>query len=570
MMQIPTPQGQLSQPNKGELSGNLFATYNIDLLTNKGFIRSAGSTKKALDQNDDTDFDGYVSFIGYTNGTVVAASNEVFTTPSLTNPTGTWTEQPGTQVSTDLRDGDYFLGQLVVTDGDDIRAWNQTTRTSYWQGTLGQSALSTSKRNLIKTGADGNLYVTDAGNKLYKVDKDGSTVTKTGAGSLDFSDTDFEFTCMETTSTRLWIGTFHQQEGEAVIIEWDMSPSSISANKLHPIGANAVRCIGIWNDTPIAILSSGRIKYHNGSQFVDWPGGDLQTYIDNLKMEDDFVHPNGWSIIDGLPHFLIKGATKRSGTYDQNTKTPFYIPSGVYCLDPEVGLYHRFAVGSGKSTQSDYGQISLSKVGALWAPETYGLKFYASYEYYVDQTTTKSVLSYYEPSDSQPHRSWFVTQPLPLKEVPKQVQAYFKRLSSGDSLNFSYRTHTHTPIVLDGGWEDTNKFNSTDDYGDAEPGDLLLVKNGNGAGFMSHIEKIADNGTTFEFTLKDDNPFVTASDTATVEILKFKKIGSVTTTGKDWETINIPTDVKARKVQLLVELVAAGSEKIEVDSVIIE
>src|SRR5690606_6790176 len=98
-------------------------------------------------------------------------------------------------------------------------------------------------------------------------------------------------------------------------------------NRIHKMGAQAVWCIAIWNDTPIAVLSNGKVKYFNGASFVDFPGA--QFPIGDGQLTEEFIHPNGWAIIDDLPHFLAKGSRLTDGdTYADNVSGNWHFPAG--------------------------------------------------------------------------------------------------------------------------------------------------------------------------------------------------------------------------------------------------
>jgi hypothetical protein len=569
---IPSSEKRILQPNTGDVQGNVFATFNTDLQSNKGRIRSGGNVLRAYGNSNDSDFAGYAAAILKTTAGVTrhyAISDKAFNSGAGT-PTSSWAQASTSGDDPDsgntIMDAVNFDGLLLVSTATDIKSWNGSTWASWWGTTLSQSALTSGQRHLMKVGADGNLYVVDFGNKLYKVTTSAG-VTLTGAGTLDFSDTTHEFTCVETSSNRLWIGT-KNEAGEAIIIEWDMSPSSNSANRLHKMGARAVGCIAIWNGTPIALLSNGKIKYFNGDGFVDLPGAQLP--VGDKLLLDDFVHPNGWDIIDGLPHFLLKGGVQTvEVTFTDETSNNWYFPGGIWCLDPEIGLYHRFAVGAGASSQKDYGLSSLAEVGALCAVEDSSTKFLCSYEYYDEDGATVSVLAYHDAAKTKPARSFLATIPYDTFNDPiKTVKAIHKRLGSGDQINLYYRTHEAEPVRLSGVFISTTQFNTTDDSSDVVAGYHAIIKNGTGAGQWLRVDRVASSSTVYEIHFPSTVDFVTAGDQAVIDVLNFKKLGTITSQ-QDWHDFQIPVTEKARRCQLLIEIEQAAGNKQEIDWVII-
>lgn len=578
MIQIPNSEGQVSQPNSGDAAGSLFATYGMDFVSNRGRIRASLPPRKLLSSTDDTDLAGYAGQILEYDDELFAISDEVFKTEDANNPTGTWSQDATSGAPSQgntVTDAVVFDTLLLVVNGDDIERFNGTTWASWWKTTRGQSALSTGQRLFLKVGRDGNLYIVDGGNKIYRVAPNGSgggTITKTGAGTLDFSARPFKITCAEVTSSRIFFGFENTAGGEGGVIEWDMGPQSISPNRVHYVGTSAVRCIAVWNDTPIAVLSDGNIMYFNGDAFVDYEGMQFPTATTNIIPDDDFIHNNGWAIIDRLPHFLVRGTDDSKTTqYDESTHNQINFPSGVWCLDPTIGLYHRFALGAGTSTQYDYGQPSLKDVGALFAIKHPTTKFLASYEYYTSSSTSVSVIAYGDSTRSKPVRSWFITPVFDTLEAAlTSVSTYFKKLASGEEIRLYYRQDTEDRAVLDGAWSTSTTFHTTDTSTDVSQYDTLLIKTGGGAGSWHRITgKITSTNTTV-LTIEEANSLVTLNTDVTVECHNFRWLGTIDTATKDMEHLTIPTMAKRRKFQLLVELRQNESNTLELDSVIIK
>lgn len=555
----------LTQPNNGDAQGSLFATYNIDLAINKGRVRVGGNTIAVLTNEDDEDFDGYAAQIIQYDDKYFAISDKVFSASSID---GTWTEETtGDEPDSGntIMDAEVFDGLLLVSTATDIKSYNGTTWSSWWQTTLSQSALTSGQRHLLRVGADGNLYITNGGNKEFRVTP-ASSVTTTGAGTLDFSSTPYEFTCKETTSSRLFIGTKYIG-GEAVILEWDMGSATTSANRIHKTGAEAVWCIAIWNDTPIAVLSNGRFKYHDGNSFVDWPNAQLP--IGGKILDAEFIHSNGWAIIDGLPHFLVRGSDiTGANTFAQAIQASWNFPSGVWCLDPAVGLTHRFSVGAGTDTQFDYGQPTLSAVGALTAVNSSTSKFLASFEYFSNATTAISALVYEDTLNAKPCKGFLATIPFDTFSKPwTQIKSIHKRLGDGDFMTFFYRTHEEPSTLLTGVWASTTQFNTTEDTTDVVEGYTMYIKSGNGAGQLVSINRIVRSSSVTELHFNTEVLLVVAEEESTVEVLNFRFLSTVT--GKqDWKELSIPSNETARRMQVLLEIHQAAGNSQEVDYVI--
>lgn len=565
---LPNEKGGYTQPNKSDSSGDIFMTYGIDL--NKGRIDVSEQVKKLINNDDNADFGGYAGSIGTYTDKIFAISGWAFSANDTT-PLGTWSkETSGTEPDSGntVMDSAYFDGLFLVSESDDIKAYNGTTWSSWWQTTLGQSALDSGRRHLLWVGTDGNLYIVDMdATKVYRVTPTG-TVTKTGAGSLDFSATSYEITSAVTTSNRSWIGTKSLVGEEAAIIEWDMSPSASTANKFHKVNAKEVVCIAVWNDTPVAVLSTGKVKYFNGVSFVDFERSMQFPVPEGYEMAEgeDFIHPNGWAIIDDLPHFLVAG---RVDTTPGAGLGAYYFPSGGWCLDPNIGLYHRFALGSGLSTQEDYGQIRIKTTGALYSLQSSDSKFLASYDYYDAAGATKSTLVYHDAANSQPSRGFLMTAyKFNLRELWKQIEVFHKKLENGAKIKIYYRNEKTDIIGKAGVWSSTTAFHITGTGLGITQGDVAFVKVGGGAGQLLRVASATETATLTIVTFTEAADFVSVSDQSTLDFLNFRFMGEITNETTDAHTFTIPGQNKNRKTQFLFEFHQPANTTIEVDYIV--
>jgi len=582
MFSVPDEKGRILQPNDGKNTGNVFATYGIDL--NEGKIKLSEQSKVMLDEQNTSTFDGYAAAImplslnGRT-GQLMALSDRAFAT-DFDDPTGTWTiSTSGTDPDggNTVSDMESFDGLLIASGSSssgtqDLLSWNGTTWASYWKGTLGQSGFATGFRTLLKRGSDGNLYLTVDGNKLWKIDPNtGADVS--GAGTLDFSATPYQFTCLARTSTRMFIGTKNLSGGNGAIIEWDMSPSSSTANKIHDIGEEAVRCIAVKDDVPYAVLSDGTIKYFNNLSFVEYKGFRFPVEK-NAKLSEDFIHPNGWDIIDDKIHFLVTGRTNTTNVPTGEAQSYWAMPAGVWCLDPDVGLYHRFALGANTASQSDYGMGAITNVGALFAVKLNSdtsTKFLASYEYRLtDSTTTTAVIAYHDRANALASRGHIITPfSLSLSEAFRQVEAFHKPLSAGSKIKVYSRAEDAPAVSLSGFWLSTTAFNYVGVDTGIVIGDVVFIKAGKGAGQWRRVTDVAESETVTSLTFDEANTLATANEYGVVDVFKFRYMGVIEDTTQDYHSFTLPNVEKKRKRQFLFEIIQPAATEIEIDYIIV-
>lgn len=571
---LPSDKGEYIQSNKGDSQGNIYMTYGVDL--NEGKIAVSPQVKKLINDTDDAQFNGYASAIGMYRGSgtqkIIAVSGKAFSADDDT-PLGTWAEETtGSTPSAgnSISDGVYFDGLFLVAEATNIKSWNGTLWASWWTGTLGKSALTSGTRHNMWVGSDGNLYIVDLGNKVYRVTPTG-TATTTGNGTLDLSATQYRISCGVSTSSRSWIGTIDLHDNEAVILEWDMSPSATTANKFHKVGAKGVYCIAIWNDTPIAILSNGKAKYFNGVSFVDFDKKSIQFPITDgyeLKADDDFLHPNGWAIIDDMPHFLVAGRVDATTTLGDSREASYRIPAGVWCLDPSIGLYNRFPIGTGLTTQEDYGKMRVSNVGALYSLQSSDSKFLASFEYLDDTEATKSTLVYHDANNTQPSRGYIMTSfVFGFREALKKVEMYHEKLASGEKIRVYSRNEKDEVIGKAGIWNSTTDIHISETGLEIVTGDVAFVKMGSGSGMLLRVESVVETASVTVVTFTEPNTFVVAGDKGTLDFLNFRYMGEVTNTTTDYHTLSIP-EQSGRKRQFLFEFQQNAGSTMEIDYIL--
>lgn len=566
-MIVPTDKRWL-QPNNGTAQGNVHATWGVDFDANRGSVHVSKPLKKVFDTSDNAQLTTIVGkFVQY-ESTLYAISNYVFkvsTSPGVDiTDTTLWsqdaksnTPDPGATVT----DAVVFDGLLLVQDGNTIKSYNGSSWADWWKTTLGQSSLVQGEPFVLKVGSDGNFYTTDGGNKVYRVTPTG-TVTKTGEGTLDFSATEFVIINGTTTSSRIFYGTEDTAGENCAIIEWDMSPSSTAANRIHRMGTKRVLCIATdANDMVVAILSDGSVKYFNGDAFVDYPGAHLPKT--KYQYGDDVIHKNGWMILDNMLHFSINPRVDiDEDSYTEVSSQFWNYPAGIYCLDPQVGLYCRYAF---RDTTTNLPVSSIGGVGALFAKTHANTSFFTSFVRYLTSSTTRSYIACEDSANSAQTKSWLLLNPFEgYDQVINKLTLIHKRLGTGDSITVYYRRFDEEPVRVSGYWTDTTTFNTTDSVTGIGEDWFVLSKIGIGAGYTSTVRAI-ESGTTSVITMKDANTNVTLNDEGVLEFVNFKKMATITQTTIEWDELAIPDTTKSRHLWIFLEITQAAGNDVELD-----
>lgn len=568
-----------TQLNDGDTQGLLRGTYNCDLDANRGKVRATNPILSVFNTDDDSDFEDYAAAFAKYNNDYYSVSDYVFRTTSG-NPTDNsdWskdsrsnTPSPANLNTDAVVWNDYFLvieNNTSPSSGDIARLSGSTWDRNWWRTTL-----SANTDSLIKLVAapDGNLYPVSSSGKVYKLTP-ALAVSTSGQGTLDLSERPLEFTTAVTNSTRMWIGFANEENGTGGVVEWDMAATSISPNRTHQLGA-PVRCLAVWNDIVIAILEDGNIKYNAGSGFTEWEGVSLPKT--DYPLDERFIHKNGWAIIDDLPHFLINFAlnANQGSTIGNSTRNGINAPSGIYCLDPEVGFYHRFALGSGESTQDDYGHPSLYNVGALYAlrdSEQTQSKLLCSHTIIDETNTEHAMLSYDDFANTNDVKSYIQYTKQTTNKVMKNIEVLHKKLSSGSHMRVYTRLSEDDSVFVSGNWVNNTQFNTTDDISGVANNNLAQVKYGKGAGQLLRVNQVTQGNNVNLITFQDENTYADLNNQSVLEVTNYRYSGAITSTALDHHTFALPFSGRNRQVDVLIEITQAAGNTEELDYTINE
>jgi len=327
------------------------------------------------------------------------------------------------------------------------------------------------------------------------------------------------------------------------------------------MGVKRILCLATWNDTPIAILSDGSVKYHDGDSFIDWKGAHLPKT--NNLYSDDVIHKNGWAIIDDLPHFLINPKVDINDTaITVTTNNNWDYPAGVYCLDPEIGLYCRYALNDGTSQQRQ-----VRDVRALFSLSHEKTKFFTSYETWSDAGTNLAIIAAEDASNSIAVTAWLILQPLEtIKEITKKLTLIHKKMGTGDEINVYYRKVDDSSVRVAGNWLNSTSFNTTGSTTGITKGWKCFTKVA--GAFLSTVESVT-GGTTKSIKLSTANPNFVGNEAGVMEFVNFKKLGSVIG-GVEFTSLTIPDSEKTRQLWIWIELKQAAGNSLQLDYLITE
>jgi hypothetical protein len=533
MYRIPSKKNW-AQTNDSDVLGEIYASFNVDLTANVGRLTPSPRLLINTSSADDSDIGVPVAIKSIADKNYFIAGAKVFTN-GLNIPSSGFSENGISGVPTNLNsnysDMTDFNGYLYVTS-------NSTsvykTDGSTWSNFVAGG--STGAMRLLMQFGD-RTYMSDGTSKIISWNTADSVATIGNQYTIDFSSNANSrlITFMRASASRVWIGTMNRNGGKGTIYEWD--GSSTQATRSFRLEASAALACVIKDDIPWVMDSNGSLLAYDGGSFRKISSFNRKSKkmlygALNTSPTARFIHHNGMSIIDGDIHMLINGSN-----YDNATTIEDTIPSGVYSYTKDSGITHKYSFGLSKSGDSitDYGQVKISKVGALSdnnIPETSSTRngtFLAGCEFYTDATTTKSAI-FYDDSNDTLQKSMIVTFPkVDSPNVDELWQKGYAKISrfrtASDKMVVKYRT-TYTPDVeATITWTGTTTLTSTSDLSTFAVGDEMTVIQGKGSGKPSHITAISYSAPTYTITV--DETYSGASGTAKAKFDKWIKCGSL-------------------------------------------
>lgn len=510
--QTPTESKKWIQPNKGDVFGNLFATFNMDFDSSLGKARVAPRARINTDDGDDADLGVPLAFVRssadgtdrYWALTSTGTAGALFKTAG-TDPSAAFTQDaiassPTTNVNKINSDMVDFEGALIVSLTTDISRLSTTWTASWWQTTLGRTALTNVAHPLHVTKKTNTLLIGD-GQNIHAVDKNSNVRT-----NRVILPADFQAVWIRSNQQGTWIGARNTVGGEAEAFFWD--ESSENYNFSYKLKSDMAFAGVIKDGIPYTVNGEGQLLGYTGSGFEEvavFPNFS----VPNKRLNDGNtvrrnVHRNGMAVIEGKISILISSLINNIFS---NMMENF--PSGIWSFDEKQGLRHKYALSLYDGTENDYGAFILSEVGALIPTTASQGLFLAGALIHDTASVSSEAIFYRDVNDSIVKRGHFVTSTLEssaFEDVFQDLLATFKRFrSANDRIIFKYRVikNSNYPIQGDGTWSSTTVFTTTTSLANASAGDEAMIVRGTGSGATARISTITESAGTYTVTLAE-------------------------------------------------------------------
>jgi len=542
MIHIPPRETkQLLQTNRSKVLGQLWSSYNLDLQSNLGVIRTSPRFKINTSTTDDAQLGLPVAFKYFDNRIWAICDTSIF--KNTGDISTAFTEDASSGVPT-----------TFTKDESDMELFNSTlcvsiTNALYSKAANGTGTGAWTSRDVLSSGNPhilcyfsylDRLYYSNGINQIISIDTSWATADPGNPYALELGHaSEFTITSMKSTSGIIWIGTMDRSNhgGNGKILAWD----GLSQDVQHEYKLAAQGCLALLIDTerdvPYAMDSNGVLLKFNGVGFSEIGRLPIKTSLltgASASTTERFIHPNGLAFTKNGTILANVNNLNSDGTYNENFQ------AGIYEFDGKGGCVH---VGSPSyttsSTISDYGQTRISRVGALANMNIYSTSgtrngtLAAGYTYYTNATSTNSAIFYDDSNNTLQKYGYFVTNWILSQNIQDEWQKivikYRQLLDSADRIWLKYRIREAAPssdVTIT--WTSTTTFTTTTNvssYWTSGTGGEVEIVQGTGAGKCSHITSIVNNAGTYTVTV--DETYTNATGTGKARFQSWNKITTV-------------------------------------------
>lgn len=571
-MIIKIPQNNLpTQINKGDIFGDIWASYGIDLISSPGKIRLSPKTyvqysNEAGDYGD-TDMVYPIAFVtgaflDSTLRTWILCDKYLFRTTAVNTqgiPTyGAFTQDATTDTPSDLShfysDGIEFNGSLIVSKDTDLHKLTAGTWTlSWWQGAgnLNQSALTSSVPTPLGKSFNNLLLIGDA-NQVHAVDTSNNVTT----GRLVFP-VEYRVQWIRSSSTMVYIGCRNVNGGRAKVFAWD--GGSVNYNYDYVFEGSESYSGVIKDEVPYTINERGQLLALTGSAFTEvarLPIANTDFNLSSNWAPTVNVCRNGMAVKDGRVHILLQASIGSDDSAHLENQV-----SGIWCFDEDMGLFNRYPITkiTPMTSNVDYGSPIIKKPGVLLSVDkTVGNFLIGCSMFLADGSNPTATVRHCiltvtnNDTDRATARSgYIITSKIRTQQVREAwdgLYLLFKKLSnSTDKIVVKYRTEDPNMVGADNydrviypvicTWATTTTFTTTGDIAHISVGDEIEIMSGEGSGISATITAISIDGSTYTVTI--DETVTNASGTFMGRFSNWTKLGTFSTQELDWQYFSL-------------------------------
>lgn len=341
MINIPNTPGAWKVSHSGELFGVLKRAENVHF-DQTGYLTPSKKAVSLYSSATDALFGLPLNILYFNTGYLVLTDGDVWT------------------ITTDLTLTNITDGESNAVDpnqGSDMVVWQNrayvtgdvSTDVRYWSGSAWTSLTGTI--NISSDSYPHPMAVFENFNQLAiaqrnVVSKYNTSHSLVAADQLTIP-IDYTITGMVWRHNNLYIATKSENGQEAKMFIWN--GSGTSAQNAYGVGSDWIFAITEYRDSIVLVTNNGEILRFNGGGFTQLAAFPL--FYSEYRWDNNSgnlvgkVHPRGLKSDGDLLYINVNGSVAgRQDVANTTTTNGLYLsnqPSGLWCYDPEVGLYCR-------------------------------------------------------------------------------------------------------------------------------------------------------------------------------------------------------------------------------------
>jgi len=498
--------------------GNIWSSLNLDLQSNLGVLRISPRLKMSTSTADDANLGCPVAFRCFDTKMWAICGTRIFSNSG--EPDDSWTVDSSgsaqTDYSPDESDMENFNGTLCATTTDSL--WSKAANGAGTGAWTQRDTLSGGSEHIIFYFKKyDRLYYSNLTNRIWSIDNTWVVAHSTTTVPVDYSiilspssSDEYMIACARASSSFCWIGTVNNasQGRPGKVVQWDGISQQVT-DEFELNNAQGALSIAIEpvTDSPYVMDSNGILSAWTGSGFSEvgrlpFPFSKLPYNVADSDNER-FIHPNGSYFTKNGTYRCVINNRANSGNIVEN------MPSGVWEWTKDQGFVHiqSFSYNPvGSSTITDYGQNRIARVGAIVSMNVPSSApgdgtFMTGATIYTNASSTTSAIFIDNSNDTVQKKGYFVTTWFESDEIASSFDVWWtsfrKRLDSGDTRSFKYRTTEADPTYFDITWVNTTSFTTSTDlsaYWTSGTGGEVEIMRGTGGSCTAHITNITGAG----------------------------------------------------------------------------
>ena len=496
-------QGLIRQNNTSDYGGELFSTYNIDLISNKGKILTTKKLNQIYDARGDFADASTFSDLLVWNGTYYALTeDDLWKNLDLE---GAWSVISG-GASSVFATMCVFDGQIRVVDTTDIRRYDGSTMyDNWWTSTLSGTALTSNVPHITATvqSQKETFYVTDGSVVRYY---------EKGAASTQNVQLDaaVEACCLAPAlDGSMWVGTFYENDQPTYVYQIytnEQVGGTAVYRQAYQIDGSAVLAMWVKDNTPYIITEKGAIQAFNGVGFTTvnrFPFTFGTRHLDGIdpgliqsSNRSRPIHPRGVKLVRDVAFININ-----TGNFNDNFAINSRTHSGVWTFDHTTNeLVHYASYSDTNAVNGSFYAENSAPLLILDSSEAEVLV--AGSPTFASGLTNAGLYTF----GTEYANGMFVTSEITSETVKEAYEAVYHKATLYDNAEIYtlYRTTKRDTLRWEANWTSANTFVTTANLSELAVGDLVLVSSEYASGAWSVVKSIQSSATTYTVELLHD------------------------------------------------------------------